>query len=125
MKTAICVSAILISILILSCSNSEDLSSEDVFGGKYVGYISYSDSENEIQNPEGSAFVSQNGEYWNFSFSNEIPEIDSVKFLISSDGEVMMNEGATETHLIRITSETLQIVYDEIGQSWTIHGFRP
>lgn len=117
--------AFIMFFLSVSCSSSEESTAVEIFGGEFTGALTYFDSTTELIIPEGSVQVTQQGDYWNFDFPGEIPTIDSIRFLTSADGEVMMNENAEETRLIRITARTLQIVYNEDGQFWHAECFRP
>lgn len=117
--------AFIFFFLILSCRKDEDLTTVEIFGGDYVGSLNYTEGNLQITNSMGMITVIEEGGYWSFQFSNEIPSINNIQFLTSANGEVMMNEDATETHLIRITARTLQIIYEEEGQFWEAQCSRP
>ncbi len=96
---------------LVSCSDDDSPADSDVFVGRYEGRVTYSNGESYTEENNGWVQVVKVGNNYNFLFSNDIPEISGVEF--DSDGEVLINVGATEVKLIRVTASTLQIVYQE------------
>ncbi|WP_246361483.1 hypothetical protein [Moheibacter lacus] len=102
----------------ISCSDDDSPADSDVFVGRYEGFVSYSNGESNTTDENGYVQVVKVGEHYNFLFSNGIPDLTGVQF--ESDGEVLINIGATETQLIRVTANSLQIAYAENGNDvWT------
>lgn len=99
------------SSLMISCSDDDSPADSDIFVGKYDGFVSYTNGESSTVEENGWVQVVKVGNNYNFLFSNDIPEITGVEF--ESDGEVLINVGANETQLIRVTANTLQIGYQE------------
>lgn len=100
------------SLTAISCSDDESPAEHDVFVGTYDGTISYDNGDGEpIYAGNGSVTVVKAGNNYNFVFSNGIPDITGVEF--ESDGETLINIGATEFQYIRVTAGTLQILYTE------------
>ncbi len=97
--------------LMVSCSDDDSPADSDIFIGKYEGRVTYSNGESYTEENEGWVQVVKVGNNYNFLFSNDIPEITGVVF--ESDGEVLINVGASETQLIRVTANSLQIIYTE------------
>jgi len=104
-----------------SCSDDEALTGDDRFLGEYSGSVSYLGTGNPDFSGDTTVTVSKTDEYWNLSFANDIPPIDSILFDLSKNGEVMLNTEADEEHLIRITSHSLQIEYSKDGEYWKGH----
>lgn len=99
------------SSLMISCSDDDSPADSDIFVGRYDGFVSYTNGESSTVEENGWVQVVKVGNNYNFLFSNDIPEITGVEF--ESDGEVLINVGANETQLIRVTANTLQIGYQE------------
>lgn len=96
---------------LVSCSDDDSPADSDIFIGRYEGRVTYSNGESYTEENDGWVEVVKVGNNYNFLFSNDIPEISGVEF--ESDGEVLINVGATEIKLIRVTASSLQIVYQE------------
>lgn len=99
------------SSLMISCSDDDSPADSDIFVGRYDGFVSYTNGESSTVEENGWVQVVKVGNNYNFLFSNDIPEITGVEF--ESDGEVLINIGSDETHLIRVTANSLQIAYQE------------
>ncbi len=99
------------SSFMVACSDDDSPADSDIFIGKYDGRVTYSNGESYTEENEGWVQVVKVGNNYNFLFSNDIPEITGVEF--ESDGEVLINVGATETQLIRVTANSLQIIFTE------------
>jgi|SRR5690606_1187265 len=106
------------SFTLMSCSDDDSPADSDIFIGKYNGFVSYSNGESNTEEQEGWVEVVKVGNNYNFIFSNDIPEITGVEF--ESNGETLINIGATEFQYIRVTAGTLQILYTEnVNDVWT------
>ncbi|MGB6084373.1 hypothetical protein [Moheibacter sp.] len=106
------------SFMAISCSDDDSPADSDIFIGRYNGTVSYSNGESTTQDENGWVEVVKVGNNYNFLFSNGIPEITGVEF--ESDGETLINIGATEFQYIRVTAGTLQILYTEnVNDVWT------
>lgn len=111
------------SMMMMSCSDDDSPANNDIFVGKYNGFVSYSNGESNTEESNGSVQVIKVGNNYNFIFSNGIPEITGVEF--DSDGETLLNVGATEFQYIRVTAGTLQILYTEnVNDVWTANATR-
>ena len=111
------------SFMAISCSDDDSPADSDIFIGRYNGTVSYSNGESTTQDENGWVEVVKVGNNYNFLFSNGIPEITGVEF--ESDGETLINIGATEFQYIRVTAGTLQILYTEnVNDVWTANCMR-
>lgn len=100
------------SSALISCNNDDDPADNDIFVGTYDGPISYDNGDGEpIYAGDGSVTVVKAGNNYNFLFSNDIPDITGVEF--ERNGETIINVGNTDFHYIRVTANTLQILYTE------------
>lgn len=99
------------SLLMVSCSDDDSPSDHDIFVGKYNGFVAYSNGESNTEEDEGWVQVVKVGDKYNFLFSNGIPEITGVQF--EKDGDTMLNVGATEFQYIRVTANSLTMLYTE------------
>ena len=100
------------SSALISCNNDDDPADNDIFVGTYDGHISYDNGDGEpIYAGDGSVTVVKAGNNYNFLFSNGIPDITGVEF--EKNGETIINVGNTDFHYIRVTANTLQILYTE------------
>lgn len=106
----------LMFFLLNACSSSDDSefnSVENVFSGS----IFYTDGTQNVSNEHGSVEVVKIDEnVYSFVFSDDIPEITNVEF--DRNETTILNIGATETQLIRVTQSSLQIIWSEGEQSW-------
>lgn len=100
------------SFALVSCSNDDDPADNDIFVGTYDGPISYDNGDGEpIFVGDGSVTVVKAGNNYNFLFSNGIPDITGVQF--QKNGTTLINVGNNESHYIRVTATSLQILYTE------------
>lgn len=99
-----------------SCRNNENIADLNEFTGVFEGFIEYDFGELRIENPEGSVEVTEDGDSYIFTFSDEIPEISGLEF--ERKDNVIMNKDATEDFLIRLTPNTLQIIFSEGDEYW-------
>lgn len=99
------------SLFMISCSDDDSPADNDIFVGKYNGFVAYSNGESNTEESNGWVEVVKIGSKYNFLFSNGIPEITGVEF--DSNGETLLNVGATEFQYIRVTAGTLDILYTE------------
>jgi hypothetical protein len=105
------------SLFMISCSDDDSPADNDIFVGKYNGFVAYSNGESSTDETEGWVEVVKVGNSYNFLFSNGIPEITGVEF--DSNGETLLNVGATEFQFIRVTASTLDILYTEnVNDVW-------
>lgn len=101
------------SFAFVSCNNDDDSPADhDIFVGTYEGAIGYDNGDGEpIYAGNGRVTVVKAGNSYNFIFSNGIPDITGVEF--ESNGETLINVGNSEFHYIRVTANTLNILYTE------------
>lgn len=106
---------------IASCSDDDDPENNDFFAGTYRGSISYNgNSGDNSSTNDGSVFVTKvaSGTKYNFSFSNDIPDLNGVEFNQQGDNTLVM-VGSTATSYIRIDNNELKILYIKDGNTWT------
>lgn len=107
------------SLGFVSCSDDDGPADHDVFVGNYEGAISYSNGEDTTVTSDGSVEVVKVGNNYNFLFSNGIPNLTGVEFEENDEG-VLINIGATEFQIIRVTANSLLINYTENeNDTWT------
>ncbi len=104
-----------------SCSKDDDPVDNDFFAGTYKGSVSYNDGgSTNISTDAGSVFVTKiaSGTKYNFTFSNNIPNLNGIEFNQQGDHTLVM-VGSTATSYIRIDNNTLKILYIQDGKTWT------
>lgn len=95
----------------ISCSDDDSPADNDIFVGTYNGSVSYSNGEENISADDGNVRVVKVGDNYNFLFSNGIPDITGVEF--ENDGETLVSVGSNEFQYIRVTANSLQILYTQ------------
>ena len=99
------------SFAFVSCSDDDSPADNDIFVGTYDGDVSYTNGESNTSDENGSVTVVKVGDNYRFDFSNGIPSITGVEF--ERNGETLINIGDNELHYIRVTANSLQILYTE------------
>lgn len=106
------------SFALVSCSDDDSPADNDIFVGTYEGFVSYTNGESSTTEENGHVRVVKVGNNYNFLFSNGIPEISGVEF--ERDGEMLVNVNSSDIQYIRVTANTLQILYTENDDDvWT------
>lgn len=120
--TAILSIGIVTGLLFTSCKKDTDPVDKDFFLGKYVGHITYNNteagSEESIDVASGKINVVKVGSSYNFVFSDGIPDITNVKFKDNGSNSVI-SIGSDESHYIKINASELKILYNEGTETWT------
>ena len=108
-----------------SCRSDDDPVDNDFFAGTYRGSVSYNDGNSTISKDNGSVFVTKiaSGTKYNFRFSDGIPDLNNVEFKQEGD-HVLVMVGGTATSYIRIDNNSLKILYNANGKTWTADGTR-
>lgn len=99
------------SLVFVSCSDDDSPADNDIFVGTYDGYVSYANGESTTSEENGKVTVVKVGDNYNFNFSNGIPSINGVEF--ERNGETLVNVNSSSIQYIRVTANTLQILYTE------------
>lgn len=81
------------------------------FTGKFTGEVEFHSPEDSIWLENALVEVSYENEQHGIHFPSSIPSIYNIEF--EDNGEVLMNVGADSLHLIRITKESLIVVYQD------------
>ncbi|MFA5618664.1 MAG: hypothetical protein WDA08_00010 [Weeksellaceae bacterium] len=116
---------LLLPLMIFGCKSDEDEAEfYSRFTGNFPGYILFQEGNNELSIPNGIVEVSHNGEFFDFHFSDNIPPILNLEMTTNPMNDVLLNDDADLTHLIRITSNTLQIIYIEGDNYWYVESIR-
>lgn len=110
--------------LLLSCSNSDELTDQEIFGGLFTGKISYSDSQVQYNYEDAVLTVEKTGLGWYFIFPDEIPDLDNIELISDDGGRVLMNPEPSENRLIRLTARTIQIVYSDSLHNWNVNAVK-
>lgn len=113
-------------ISLTSCSRDDDPVDNDFFAGTYKGKVSYNDGGSvNITNDNGSVFVTKiaSGTKYNFTFSDNIPDLNNIEFEKKGDNSMIMI-GSTATSYIRIDNNELKILYYKDGKTWTANATR-
>lgn len=100
-----------------ACSDDDDPANNDFFIGRYNGKVTYSSSDENKSNDNGSVQVVKVGDKYNFLFSDGIPNITGIEIEKNENSAVMV--GSTETHYIRINASKLTILFLKDGATWT------
>lgn len=99
------------SFAFVSCSDDDSPADNDIFVGTYDGFVSYENGESTTTEENGKVTVVKVGDNYNFNFSNSIPSINGVEF--ERNGETLVNVNSSSIQYIRVTANTLQILYTE------------
>lgn len=98
----------LMAVLLTSaCRSNSDSHSEDDYLGVYKGMVSYESDESQIFNQTGEVTVNKTGLTYELQFSDEIPTLGNLE--MQDLFYVLTNLDATDSTLVRITPQTLQV----------------
>ena len=120
--TLICL--VVVAVLSISCSKSDDPADNDLFVGKYHGTISYTVDHKPKIVDNGTVTVIKIGNSYNFVFSDGIPDIKDVKFKKQGDHTLVNIDLQEGVKLIRINASSLNILYTQDGKTWIANGNR-
>lgn len=115
--TLICL--VVVAVLSISCSKSDDPADNDLFVGKYHGTISYTVDYKPKIVDNGTVTVIKIGNSYNFVFSDGIPDIKDVKFKKQGDHTLVNIDFKDGIKAINITASRLSIVYRQDVKTWT------
>ncbi len=107
------------TLIFAACSKDTDPADTDVFVGTYNGRISYNASgdANDVAATNGTVRVVKVGNNYNFLFSNGIPDLTGVQF--EKNENTLISVGSTESNYIRVTANSLKILFLKDGSVWT------
>lgn len=120
--TLICL--VVVAVLSISCSKSDDPADNDFFIGKYKGKISYTVDGDTKSVDNGSVTVIKTGNNYYFSFSDGIPDLKGVKFKKQGDHTLVNVDFKDEVKAIHITASSLYIYYKQDVKKWTAKATR-
>lgn len=102
-----------------SCSKDTDPADVDLFVGTYKGHIGYTNIKpaKSISTDNGKVMVKKVGATYSFHFSNDIPDLNNVKFE-KKDDNTYISVG-TGLSGITITASKLTMLVIKGGESWT------
>lgn len=127
MLTAFLSVGILAAVLLTSCNKNTDPVDKDFFLGKYVGHITYNNTDENNQESvdiaNGNVKVAKVGSSYNFIFSDGIPDITNVKFKDNGKNSVI-SIGSNSSHYIKINESELKILFNEGDKTWTANCVR-
>ncbi|MBC9930191.1 hypothetical protein [Chitinophaga qingshengii] len=109
---------LLVAILLFnSCSKNTDPADVDIFAGTFKGKITYHDGDKNVDQANGSVFVTKVGTRYDFRFSDGIPDLTGVEFE-KKDDNTMVNIGSSGTGMITINKDKLVIGFTRNNQVW-------
>lgn len=120
--TLICL--VVVAVLSISCSKSDDPADNDFFVGKYHGTISYTVDQKTKIVDNGTVTVIKVGNNYYFSFSDGIPDLKGVKFKKQGDHTLVNIDFKDGIKAIHITASSLSIVYFQDVKKWTAKATR-
>ena len=120
--TLICL--VVVAVLSISCSKSDDPADNDFFIGKYKGKISYTVDGDTKSVDNGSVTVIKTGNNYYFSFLDGIPDLKGVKFKKQGDHTLVNVDFKDEVKAIHITASSLYIYYKQDVKKWTAKATR-
>ena len=120
--TLICL--VVVAVLSISCSKSDDPADNDFFIGKYKGKISYTVDGDTKSVDNGSVTVIKTGNNYYFSFSDGIPDLKGVKFKKEGDHTLVNIDLQDGVKIIKINASSLNILYTTDGKTWTANAKR-
>ena len=119
--TLIC---LVVAVLSISCSKSDDPADNDFFIGKYKGKISYTVDGDTKSVDNGSVTVIKTGNNYYFSFSDGIPDLKGVKFKKQGDHTLVNIDFKEGMKVINISASSLYIYYKQDVKKWTASATR-
>ena len=86
----------------------------------YTGNLLYtpSDGTAPVMNIEGTATITSSNDEYLISFSDDVPTLNRISFIQTSESVYETNFGATSTSVILINDEGLSIEVAISGNSW-------
>lgn len=106
-----------IGFLLFSCKNEDD-NDADRFQGIYVGKVTYTDAETQLNLEEATIEVEKIADQYHLTFPQGIPAFPQLSF--EEFNTAALNIGADSIHLVRITDTSLQVNYtNDHGATWT------
>ena len=120
--TFICL--VVVAVLSISCSKSDDPADNDFFIGKYKGKISYTVDGDTKSVDNGSVTVIKTGNNYYFSFSDGIPDLKGVKFKKQGDHTLVNIDFKEGMKVISISASSLYIYYKQDVKKWTASATR-
>lgn len=120
--TLICL--VVVAVLSISCSKSDDPADNDFFIGKYKGKISYTVDGDTKSVDNGSVTVIKTGNNYYFSFSDGIPDLKGVKFKKQGDHTLVNIDFKEGMKVINISASSLYIYYKQDVKKWTAKATR-
>ncbi|WP_067144879.1 hypothetical protein [Pseudotamlana agarivorans] len=113
-----CSLIVIVTLIFTSCSKDDNPADNNLFAGTYRGEIGYNSEGTTVSTENGSVFVTKIDDKYDFDFSNDdIPSIRGIEF--EEGEETNINIGGSETSYIKIDESTLNIFYNENGETWT------
>jgi len=109
---------LLSAFLFSACSKDTDPADVDVFAGTFKGKTGYIDANTNINQDNGSVFVTKVGTRYDFRFADGIPDLTGVQFS-KKDDNTMVSIGDAGSGLITITKDRLVIGFTRDGKSWS------
>ena len=120
--TLICL--VVVAVLSISCSKSDDPADNDFFIVKYKGKISYTVDGDTKSVDNGSVTVIKTGNNYYFSFSDGIPDLKGVKFKKQGDHTLVNIDFKEGMKVINISASSLYIYYKQDVKKWTASATR-
>lgn len=104
--------AILLSFAFFSCSNSDNIFNiKESFTGKFAGEVEFRSPQDSIFMEKALVEVSYENNLHGVHFPGSIPSLVNIE--MEDNGEALMNVGADSLHLIRVTKESLIVVFQD------------
>lgn len=107
--------ALLATVVFTACSKDDDPANNDFFAGTYRGSVSYNDGDKNINQSNGSVFVTKVGDRYDFKFSDNIPALTNIEMQRNDNTLISIGDNAG---FIRIDEDDLNITFRKDGKVW-------
>lgn len=114
---------ICLSLIVFSCSKTDDPADNNIFVGTYKGKVGYIEGGETKGSDDGSVTVVKTGNDYHFRFSNDIPNLTGVSFK-EGDNTLVNIDLEDGVKAIRITASSLTMLYTKDGKTWTANASR-
>lgn len=106
------------AVLFSACSKSTDPADSDIFAGTFRGKVGYTADGKNVNQDNGSVFVTKVGTRYDFRFSDGIPDLTGIEFQ-KKDDNTMVSIGSSGTGLITINKDKLIIGFTRDNKAWS------
>ncbi|AWL78977.1 hypothetical protein [Capnocytophaga canimorsus] len=113
-----------LAFVAFACSKNDDPADNDLFVGTYKGKIGFTSEGENKGTDNGSITVAKFDENYNFVFSDGIEDLTGVKFKKEGDNTLVNVDFQDGIQYIKITKNSLNMLYMKDGKTWTANAKR-